>query len=97
MQTSSPSCYHKSLHWNKADLSIVIYLFPYSKPVSAENMNWGCVLVGGFTALLSLWYVWKRSHGYIGPMVALDAKNEIVSGLIGLDKKFAEERIAMFA
>ena len=75
----------------------VIYLFPYSAPVSVDNMNWGCVLVGGFTALLSLWYVWKRKHGYVGPMVALDAKNEVMIGLIGLDKKRADERRAILA
>ena len=65
----------------------ILYMFPYSMPVSAETMNYSCVMAGGTTIIAGLWYVWKRKHGYIGPRVLLEANNEIVRGIV--DEKVA--------
>lgn len=62
----------------------VLYMFPYSYPVDVELMNYACVMTGGVTILLTGWYLWKRSHGYEGPKVAMDADNDILTGVVGL-------------
>lgn len=67
----------------------VIYMFPYTMPVDAHGMNYSCVMAGGITILLSLWYLWKRKHGYVGPQVALSAKDDVMVGTVGLTQ--AEE------
>lgn len=69
----------------------VIYMFPAVYPVDAESMNYSCVLVGGITLLLIPWYAWKRSHGYIGPEVALNARDDIARGHVGMTYKEEEQ------
>lgn len=48
---------------------MVIFCFPYSMPVTAANMNYASLIMGGFTIFVALWYMWKRGHGYVGPKV----------------------------
>ena len=62
----------------------VIYCFPFALPVNAQTMNYSCLMAGGITILVSLWYLWKRNHGYIGPRVVLDGNNEIRKGSVAL-------------
>jgi choline transport protein len=66
----------------------ILYMFPYSMPVSSETMNYSCVMAGGTTIVAGLWYLWKRNHGYTGPRVLLDASNEVLKGIV-------DEEIAM--
>lgn len=62
----------------------IIYLFPYALPLDLDlTMNWSVVMVGAITIFVSLWYLWKRNHGYVGPQVALEANNEIAKGMVG--------------
>ncbi|KAK5133880.1 hypothetical protein LTR08_007211 [Meristemomyces frigidus] len=68
----------------------VIYMFPYVYPVDLTTMNYTCVMVGGINILLTLLYLWKRSHGYEGPQVAQDAANDILTGVVGLSAKDEE-------
>ncbi|KAK6438782.1 hypothetical protein LTR95_005010 [Oleoguttula sp. CCFEE 5521] len=70
----------------------VIYCFPFSMPVTALGMNYASVMVGGITVLLTGWYLWKRKHGYAGPRVALDARDDIVVGIVGGGKSEEEGR-----
>ncbi|KAF2717998.1 putative choline transport protein [Polychaeton citri CBS 116435] len=70
----------------------VIYMFPYALPVDATTMNYSCVMTGGITILLSLWYLWKRTRGYKGPAVLQEAHDDIMEGLVGLTKAEEEER-----
>lgn len=65
----------------------IIYMFPYVYPVGVESMNYACVMTGGITVLLTAWYLWKRSHGYVGPQLALDAQDDILKGVVGLSAK----------
>lgn len=69
----------------------VIYMFPYVYPVDAVSMNYAVVMVGGITILLTLWYLWKRTHGYEGPKVALDGHDDILKGVVGLTRKEEEQ------
>jgi choline transport protein len=61
-------------------------------PVNAATMNYACVMTGGITVLLTLWYLWKRRHGYVGPQVALEASDNILVGVAGLTKGEEEAR-----
>lgn len=59
----------------------IIYMFPYSLPTDAAHMNYASLMAGGLTIFISLWYLWKRNHGYIGPHVSLEANNEITKAI----------------
>lgn len=52
---------------------IVIFCFPFSKPVDATNMNYASLISGGLSLfVLAFWFV--RQSTYIGPrQVVLDA------------------------
>lgn len=60
-------------------------------PVSVETMNYSCVMVGGITILLTVGYFWKRRHGYIGPQVAFEGRDDVLVGVVGLSKEEEEE------
>ncbi|KAK4499679.1 hypothetical protein PRZ48_010197 [Zasmidium cellare] len=71
----------------------VLYMFPYSYPVAnAQAMNWTSVMFAGITGLLALGYLWKRSHGYVGPRVVMDAHDDIMRGRIGLEEEVVKRR-----
>ncbi|KAE9961867.1 hypothetical protein EG327_002839 [Venturia inaequalis] len=60
----------------------IIYMFPYSLPTDAAHMNYSSLIAGGLTIFISLWYLWKRNHGYIGPRVLLQANNEVAKAIL---------------
>lgn len=71
----------------------VIYMFPYTYPVQDLNlMNWTSVMFTGITFLLTLGYLWQTSHGYVGPKVVLEAHDDIMKGVIGVEEKIVELR-----
>ncbi|KPI36202.1 Choline transport protein [Cyphellophora attinorum] len=45
----------------------VIYSFPFYLPTDAETMNYACLLWGGFTIIVALWWFVKARKGYEGP------------------------------
>lgn len=45
---------------------IVIFCFPFSLPVTAENMNYTVVITGGLTVISTIFWLWKRK-AYVGP------------------------------
>ena len=67
-------------------------MFPYSMPVSVATTNYSCVMVGGITISLALGYAWKRKHGYVGPQVALEGRDDVLVGVVGLTKEEEEGR-----
>ncbi|CAG9982781.1 unnamed protein product [Clonostachys byssicola] len=48
--------------------AFVIYCLPFSLPVTAQNMNYASLVWGGSTLILGIYWAWKGSHGYIGPV-----------------------------
>ena len=46
---------------------IVVFCFPYALPVSASSMNYSCLILGGTTVFITLWWFWISSRGYQGP------------------------------
>lgn len=46
---------------------IVIFCFPYTLPVQANNMNYSCLIFGGLTILVSITWIFKGRKGYSGP------------------------------
>lgn len=60
----------------------VIYFFPFSLPVTAQNMNYAVVITGGLTVFMACWWLWKSSRGYQGPVVGhTDAAIEVEDGV----------------
>ena len=59
----------------------VIYLFPYSLPVDAASMNYSCLMAGGLTIIVGVYYLWKRNHGYEGPHVLLEVEGEVMRAM----------------
>lgn len=45
----------------------VIYCFPYALPTDASTMNYACLIWGGLTILVGLWWFLKARYGYEGP------------------------------
>ncbi|RSL68020.1 hypothetical protein CEP54_002981 [Fusarium duplospermum] len=45
----------------------VIYCFPYALPTDAQSMNYTCVIWGGLTFLVGVWWFGSARKGYHGP------------------------------
>jgi len=45
---------------------IVIFCFPFALPVDAQSMNYACLITGGLTIFVALWW-FVRQGSYIGP------------------------------
>lgn len=45
----------------------VIYSFPTALPVDAQNMNYACLIWGGFTIFVGAWWLGSARKGYQGP------------------------------
>lgn len=45
----------------------VIYTFPYYLPTDARSMNYSCLIWGGLTILVGLWWLIGARKGYEGP------------------------------
>jgi choline transport protein len=50
---------------------VVIFCFPYSMPVTAVNMNYACVIIGGISFFAGVYWV-VVSDEYVGPKVVLE-------------------------
>ena len=46
---------------------MVIYCFPYSLPVTAQNMNHTCLITGGLTIFVGILWFWKSKRRYGEP------------------------------
>jgi choline transport protein len=46
----------------------VIYCFPASLPTTAASMNYTCLIWGGFTIFMALFWTLKARKGYAGPV-----------------------------
>ena len=62
---------------------IVVFCFPYTLPVSASSMNYSCLILGGSTIFITLWWFWISSRGYRGPQ-------DVIHG-ISSEESLAEE------
>lgn len=49
-------------------VAFVIYCLPYSLPVNAQNMNYACLVWGGFTLLLGIYWISRGKNSYTGPV-----------------------------
>ncbi|OCT51456.1 putative choline transport protein [Cladophialophora carrionii] len=48
----------------------VIYCFPFALPTDAENMNYACLIWGGLTVFVTVWWLIGARKGYVGPKLA---------------------------
>ncbi|RMZ78090.1 hypothetical protein DV737_g4001, partial [Chaetothyriales sp. CBS 132003] len=59
---------------------IVIFCFPFALPAEAETMNYTCIIFGGLTILMGLFYLLLR-RDYEGPQIAmLGRQMEVTAG-----------------
>jgi choline transport protein len=56
---------------------IVIYVFPYSMPVTAASMNYSCLITGGLTIFVAIWWFWISKRGYEGPAALVDEERRM--------------------
>ena len=45
----------------------VIYSFPFFLPTDAQTMNYACLIWGGLTIFVALWWFIGARRGYVGP------------------------------
>jgi hypothetical protein len=45
----------------------VIYSFPYYLPVAAQDMNYACLIWGGLTIIVAVWWCVGARKNYEGP------------------------------
>ncbi|KAM5356903.1 hypothetical protein ACJ41O_003549 [Fusarium nematophilum] len=45
----------------------IIYCFPYALPTNAQSMNYTCLIWGGLTTLVGVWWFGSARKGYQGP------------------------------
>ncbi|KIX02489.1 uncharacterized protein Z518_08430 [Rhinocladiella mackenziei CBS 650.93] len=45
----------------------VIYCFPYYLPTDAQTMNYACLIWGGLTIFVTVWWFVGARKGYVGP------------------------------
>ena len=43
--------------------------FPLATPVTAQSMDWGCVMFGGIAVLATTYYVVRNRHMYTPPVL----------------------------
>ncbi|KAJ9658202.1 hypothetical protein H2201_007875 [Coniosporium apollinis] len=56
---------------------VVIYCFPYAMPFDAASMNYTCLITGGFTVFMTVWWLWKRTRGYTGPVILMQEERSL--------------------
>jgi choline transport protein len=49
---------------------IVIFCFPFSLPVTPQNMNYSSLILGGLTLFVAVFWAWKREE-YSGPQCGM--------------------------
>ena len=57
---------------------VVIFCFPYALPVAAGNMNYSCVILGGLTVFIAIWWTFRGRKGYTGPQ-AVNIRDRMAS------------------
>ncbi|UQC76141.1 amino acid permease [Colletotrichum lupini] len=57
----------------------VIYCFPFALPTNAQSMNYACLIWGGFTVFVGLWWLLGARKGYEGPTTTGGAVIEATS------------------
>lgn len=45
----------------------VIYCFPYALPVNAKSMNYSCLIWGGLSLFVAMWWLVGARKDYVGP------------------------------
>jgi choline transport protein len=52
---------------------IVIFCFPFSLPVTPQNMNYSSLIVSGLTLCVAVFWTWKRGE-YSGPLCGMEKR-----------------------
>lgn len=52
-------------------MSDILFCFPFVQPVTAQNMNYVCVIVGGFSVFITAWWFASARKNYVGPVSSI--------------------------
>ncbi|KAF7562833.1 hypothetical protein G7046_g1292 [Stylonectria norvegica] len=55
----------------------VIYCFPYAMPTDAQTMNYACLIWGGLTTFVAIWWFAGARKGYMGPTAIGGLRSEM--------------------
>jgi choline transport protein len=60
----------------------VIYCFPFALPVDATNMNYACLIWGGLTIFVAVWWFVVARKEYVGPTATggIVSEAEVIKG-----------------
>ncbi|TKX21310.1 amino acid permease-like protein 4 [Elsinoe australis] len=70
----------------------IIWMFPFAVPFDAATVNYASLICGGATILITPWYMWKRHHGYMGPIVLMDAADDVQKGHVLVGEALENDR-----
>jgi choline transport protein len=59
---------------------IVIFCFPYAMPVSAQSMNYSCLITGGLTIFVAGFWFWRQGE-YQGPQAVVKSDRVLVEDM----------------
>lgn len=57
-----------------------------------REQNYASLICGGATILITPWYMWKRHHGYMGPIVLMDAADDVQKGHVLVGEALENDR-----
>lgn len=63
-------------------VSDILFCFPFTLPVDAANMNYVCIILGGFTTFVTIWWFYHATKNYEGPVSRIlnsPAKSKLTS------------------
>lgn len=55
----------------------IIYCFPFALPTTAQSMNYACLIWGGLTVIIALWWFIGARKDYVGPQTTGGINAEI--------------------
>ena len=73
----------------------------FPRPLSGQSVdqlansglqNYVSLMTGGVTLFLTLWYLWKRNHGYEGPTVLMEASDDVRKGKVLTGAEYERDR-----
>ncbi|KAH2772016.1 hypothetical protein KXV94_000220 [Aspergillus fumigatus] len=75
-------------------VTIVLFCFPITLPVTVHNMNYSSVIAVGLVTLTALWWVVRGRHDYRGPQYSVEIAQDLPAVLETENKGLSEQKAA---
>lgn len=60
-------------------VTVVFFCFPLVLPMTAQNMNYTCVIVAGLMTLTAAWWTFRGRRDYRGPQYNIDVAQQLAA------------------